>query len=122
MIQRILFTFIVLFALSASLHAATPAENLAGKPDDWFRSDDGQKAWNNILSWQTEPALTRDDKASPLWARFYEIPSNRPIFSDRDGVVKYDIEQIGGERRGGYTWYGNWGDGVAKAYAKWRYR
>lgn len=65
------------------------------------------------------PNLIKDPSAGPLWARFYELQSNRPIFCDRDGVVKYDIEEIGEERRGGYTWYGNWGDRVAKAYAKW---
>jgi PelA/Pel-15E family pectate lyase len=26
--------------------------------------------------------------AGPLWARFYEIGTNRPIFSDRDGQVR----------------------------------
>ncbi|MCD0459721.1 pectate lyase [Roseiconus lacunae] len=71
---------------------------------------------------QTEPALTYDPQAAPLWARFYEIESNRPIFSDRDGVIKYDIQEIGSERRGGYTWYGNWGEKVAKTYAEWPYR
>jgi pectate lyase len=71
---------------------------------------------------RTEQALTKDPMASPLWARFYEIKSSRPIFSDRDGVVKYDIEEIGSERRGGYTWYGNWGDRVARAYAEWPHR
>lgn len=71
---------------------------------------------------KTEPALAKDPSAPRLWARFYEIESNRPIFSDRDGVIKYDIQQIGSERRGGYTWYGNWGDRVAKAYLKWQNR
>ena len=33
------------------------------------------------------PALVRDRSARPLWARFYEIETQRPIFSDRDGVV-----------------------------------
>ena len=67
----------------------------------------------------SEPNLIKDPTASPIWARFYELKSNRPFFCDRDGVVKYDIEQIGDERRGGYTWYGNWGDSLANAYAKW---
>ncbi len=71
---------------------------------------------------KTERALTADAKASPLWARFYEIESNRPMFSDRDGVVKYDVEEIGSERRGGYTWYGNWGGSVLREYAKWPHR
>ena len=71
---------------------------------------------------KTERPLTKDPGATPLWARFYAIQSNRPIFSDRDGVVKFDIQEIGGERRGGYTWYGNWGEKVANGFAKWPHR
>ena len=26
-----------------------------------------------------------------LWARFYELETNRPFFCDRDGIKKYDI-------------------------------
>jgi PelA/Pel-15E family pectate lyase len=70
----------------------------------------------------TEPSLTADSSARPLWARFYEIGTNRPMFCDRDGVVKYDVEEIGSERRGGYMWYGNWGDSLAKTYEKWPHR
>lgn len=69
-----------------------------------------------------EPSLIKDRNASPIWARFYEIKSNRPFVCDRDGVMKFDIAEIGSERRGGYSWYGNWGDGVLKAYAKWPHR
>lgn len=42
------------------------------------------------------------------WARFYEIGTNRPIFSGRDGIVRYDISEIESERREGYAWYGDW--------------
>jgi pectate lyase len=69
-----------------------------------------------------EPSLIKDESAAPIWARFYEIKSNRPFFCDRDGVVKYDIEEIGSERRGGYAWYGNWGEKIIKAYATWPHR
>ena len=65
---------------------------------------------------KSEPPLTKDTESPPLWARFYEIETNRPIFSDRDGNVKYDIQEIGSERRGGYTWYGEWGTKVLKTY------
>ncbi|TWU63047.1 Pectic acid lyase [Crateriforma conspicua] len=68
---------------------------------------------------QTGLALTKDQQAAALWARFYEIKSNRPIFSDRDGVIRYDIQEIGGERRGGYSWYGDWGQKVAQKYSQW---
>lgn len=66
-----------------------------------------------------ERRLIKDSSASPLWARFYELGTNRPIFCGRDGVIKYDISEIEAERRNGYAWYGNWGEKVARAYAKW---
>ena len=69
-----------------------------------------------------EPTLIKDSKARPLWARFYEIQTGRPIFSDRDGVIKYDIKQIGTERRQGYAWYGHWGEILAKELSKWPHR
>jgi PelA/Pel-15E family pectate lyase len=28
--------------------------------------------------------------AGPIWARMYEIGTNRPIFSDRNGIKLYD--------------------------------
>jgi pectate lyase len=66
--------------------------------------------------------LVRDPSAPPIWARFYEIGTNRPFFSDRDGVKKYSLSEIGSERRKGYAWYNDAGDNVAKAYAKWPHR
>lgn len=39
------------------------------------------------------------------WARFYEIGTNRPIFSGRDGIIKYDIMEIERERRENYSWF-----------------
>jgi pectate lyase len=52
--------------------------------------------------------VMNDPTAPPLWARFYEIGSNRPLFADRDGVAKYALSEIGSERRNGYAWYGIW--------------
>jgi PelA/Pel-15E family pectate lyase len=49
--------------------------------------------------------VVEDASAGPLWARFYEIGANRPIFSGRDGVVKYSLAEIEHERRTGYGWY-----------------
>jgi len=63
--------------------------------------------------------IVEDASAPPLWARFYEIETNRPIFCGRDGVVKYELAAIEAERRKGYAWYGNWGENVAKTHAKW---
>ena len=43
-----------------------------------------------------------------IWARFYEIGTNRPFFSGRDSIKKYDVKEIESERRNGYAWYGTW--------------
>ena len=47
----------------------------------------------------------RDPEAPPLWARFYELGTNRPIFIGRDSRIKYDVMEIEEERRNGYRWY-----------------
>ena len=51
--------------------------------------------------------VVKDESASPVWARFYEIGTNRPIFCGRDGVIKYSLAEIEHERRVGYSWYTN---------------
>lgn len=50
----------------------------------------------------------RPDPGSTIWARFYEIGTNRPFFSGRDSKKKYDLREIEWERRTGYAWYGTW--------------
>ena len=52
--------------------------------------------------------LVMDSTAKPLWARHYEIGTNRPIFAGRDGVKKYALADIERERRTGTPWYGSW--------------
>jgi|GEM_PF-650461 len=48
---------------------------------------------------------TPDPAAPPVWARFYEIGTNRPLFCGRDGVLKSSLAEIEHERRTGYAWY-----------------
>ncbi len=52
--------------------------------------------------------VVKDAAAPGMWGRFYEIDTNKPIFSDRDGVKKYALAEIGYERRNGYSWLGTW--------------
>jgi PelA/Pel-15E family pectate lyase len=63
--------------------------------------------------------IVPDRDAPPLWARFYEIGTNRPFFCGRDGVKKDDLAGIEAERRNGYAWYGEWGRRVLERYARW---
>jgi pectate lyase len=66
--------------------------------------------------------LGKDPSAPPLWARFYDLETGKPFFCDRDGIKKDSIDQIGAERRNGYAWYGNWGESVARDFARWPHR
>jgi PelA/Pel-15E family pectate lyase len=49
--------------------------------------------------------VINDPAAGPIWARFYELGTNRPVFVGRDSVVKYNVAEIEHERRVGYAWY-----------------
>jgi len=52
--------------------------------------------------------VVADTAAEPLWARFYELGTNRPIFLGRDSIVHYTFAEIERERRNGYSYYGSW--------------
>ncbi len=56
----------------------------------------------------------------PYWATFYEIPSCKPIFSDRTSVIYYSLDKISHERRNGYRWYSRQGQRTLKEYKKWK--
>lgn len=65
--------------------------------------------------------VIEDPAAPPMWARFYEIGTNRPIFCDRDSVVKYKYSEISHERRTGYVWLRYWPkELLEKDYPAWR--
>jgi PelA/Pel-15E family pectate lyase len=62
-----------------------------------------------------------DPNADKIWARFYEIDSNRPVFASRDGVKVYSLAEVDRERRTGSTWYGDWpAKLLARDYPEWQ--
>ncbi len=80
------------------------------------RSDDKAPRGKNKV-------VVKDPNAPPMWARFYEIGTNRPIYSDRDGVPKRELAEIGYERRNGYAWLGTWPQKlIEEEYPGWRNR
>jgi hypothetical protein len=67
--------------------------------------------------------LERSRLPDGRWARFYEFKTNRPIFSGRDGVVRYKLDEIEKERQDGYAWYGTWPQNlIEKDYPRWKSR
>lgn len=68
-----------------------------------------------------DKVVISDPDAPPIWARFYQIGSNRPFFSDRDGRVYYRLAEISAERRNDYGWLGYWPrELLEKQYPKWQ--
>jgi PelA/Pel-15E family pectate lyase len=55
-----------------------------------------------------ERFLVDDPDAPLLWARFYELGTNRPLYCDRDSKFRYDFSEISYERRSGYSYHGTW--------------
>ncbi len=55
-----------------------------------------------------EKFLVPDANAPALWARFYELGTNRPLYLDRDSVFHYVFSEVGYERRSGYSYHGTW--------------
>jgi PelA/Pel-15E family pectate lyase len=79
------------------------------------KDEKSPKGWNKVM--------VPDPKAPPLWARFYEINTNRPLYVDRDGIAKYHLAEIGYERRNGYAWHGDWPRAlIEKEYPAWKAR
>lgn len=56
-----------------------------------------------------------------LWARFYELDTDRPIYVGRDSQVHYQLREIENERRAGYPYAGTWPEKLlAQDYPKWQ--
>jgi PelA/Pel-15E family pectate lyase len=75
------------------------------------------------LVWDTTRRITYEDpEAGPIWARFIEADTGRPIFGDRDGSIYYDVMQVSEERRRGYAWYNVHPLPVLERYSDWSQR
>jgi PelA/Pel-15E family pectate lyase len=55
----------------------------------------------------------------PIWSRYYEIGTDRPIFGDRDKTIHDDVNDLSKERRNGYGWYRDAPKRVLEHYKKW---
>ena len=116
---------IVLFLMSlskpspeiiASVDAAVAwfrAVQIDGLKRETFTDAEGRKDYRIV------PCREGED-CPPLWARFYTLEDNRPFFCDRDGIMRYDLSEIGHERRNGYSWYNSDGLKVFKKYKEWK--
>jgi len=71
-------------------------------------------------AWQRDDAGSRlvEKKGAQIWARFYSLPQQQPVFFDRDAKVYHDVNQLSLERQQGYGWYQSNAKSVLKAWQK----
>jgi PelA/Pel-15E family pectate lyase len=64
-------------------------------------------------------ALVPNPGAGPIWARYYSMTTELPIFGDRDKTIHNDVNELSLERRNGYQWFGTGPQKALDAYAIW---
>jgi PelA/Pel-15E family pectate lyase len=67
-------------------------------------------------------SLIANPDAAPIWARYYDPATGKPIFGDRDRTIHDDVAELSVERRNGYAWYGRGAAKALKAYQQWSLR
>jgi PelA/Pel-15E family pectate lyase len=119
----------------AALSSAESADLLAYLMKQPNRSSEVRGAVADGVAWLEEHAL-RDREwarsagpegrrlvakpgAGPLWARYYDLRTGKPIFGDRDKTINLDVNQLSRERRDGYSWFNTNPAKVIAAYRRW---
>lgn len=70
----------------------------------------------------TDKVVVTDSTAAPIWTRYYELESDRPLFCDRNSKPLYSMAEVSRERRTGYAWYIYAPQTTLKRYAAWQKR
>jgi PelA/Pel-15E family pectate lyase len=68
----------------------------------------------------TDKRVVTDSTAAPIWTRYYELGTHRPLFCDRDSKFLYSFSEVSRERRVGYGWYTYEPEKVLKKYPAWQ--
>jgi len=73
--------------------------------------------------WRTSTSdrvVVVDSLAPPIWTRYYELGTERPLFSDRNSKFLYSLAEVSRERRSGYGWYTYAPQEVLDKYPEWQ--
>ena len=69
---------------------------------------------------KTDRVVVHDSTAPPIWTRFYELVTHRPVFCNRDSKVVYSLAEVARERRDGYGWYTYAPQKILNMYPAWQ--
>ncbi len=69
---------------------------------------------------KSDRVVVNDPAAPPIWTRYYELKTHRPLFCNRDSKVVYSLAEVDRERRDGYGWYTYAPQKVLNQYPAWQ--
>ena len=73
--------------------------------------------------WKTtfyDRVVVTDSMAPPIWTRYYELGTEKPLFCDRNSKYLYSLAEVSRERRSGYGWYTYAPQEVLDKYPDWQ--
>jgi PelA/Pel-15E family pectate lyase len=76
----------------------------------------------NFMADRSSPGgrkLMAVEGAGPIWSRYYQIGTDKPIFGDRDKTIHDDVNELSLERRNGYSWFNSAGVALLAEYKTW---
>lgn len=68
---------------------------------------------------RTDKRVVNDSLAQPVWTRYYELKTHRPMFCNRDSKIVYSLAEVERERRDGYAWYTYGPQKILDGYPGW---
>lgn len=119
---------IVLFLMSLNRPGESVIQSVRSAVD-WFRDSrilntrikiiDAPEETYTYHRTSSDKVVVEDPDAPPIWSRFYELKTNRPLFANRDGNRVYSLAEVARERRTGYGWYTYEPQQVLDQYPAW---
>lgn len=71
-------------------------------------------------TYSVDKVVVNDRNAPPIWTRYYELNTERPLFSDRNRKFLYSMAEVSRERRVGYAWYTYAPQAALNKYPEWQ--
>ncbi len=95
-----------------SLEQTPEIENAVNSALDWYEL--AKVSDTRYASGDPENIYFYESPGNDMWYRFYDVETNEPIFSGRDGIVRHDLLEVEEERRNGYSWAGDYASSLLK--------
>ncbi len=110
----------LLMYLMSIPHPTTQERNAISAGVDWLRAH--AIYGKTVVGGRNTPEgrhVIEQPSARPLWARFYALDTQQPIFGDRDKTLHDNMNEISKERRNGYAWFNTEPAAAIKMYETW---